>query len=182
MNLIQLAIRDVIMVEPTVHGDERGYFMETWSSRRFAEAGIAATFVQDNHSHSTLGTIRGLHYQLCQTQGKLVRVVNGSVFDVAVDLRRRSETFGHWVGIKLSAENRRQLWIPPGFAHGFAVLSSEADFVYKVTDYYHSESERTLLWNDPEVAIDWPIAPGLKPILSTKDQSGQPLRTTECFE
>jgi len=176
-----LSIPEVVLVEPQVFGDARGFFMETWQAAKFAEAGIGAAFVQDNHSRSSRGTLRGLHYQLVQTQGKLVRVVAGEVFDVAVDLRRSSPTFGRWVGAALSAENKRLLWIPPGFAHGFYVTSEYAEFVYKCTDYYHPQSERSLLWNDPRIGVAWPIPAGSEPLLSAKDRTGLPLASAECF-
>ena len=157
MNVTPTAIPDVMLVEPKVFGDERGFFFESWNRRALAAAGIDAEFVQDNHSRSRRGVLRGLHYQIEQPQGKLVRVVAGEVFDVAVDLRRSSPTFGRWVGVTLSAENRRMFWVPPGFAHGFVVLSESADFLYKTTDYWFPEHERTLLWNDPAVGIVWPV-------------------------
>lgn len=181
MRFTPTRIPEVILVEPEVHGDARGFFMETWHAARFAQAGIGAAFVQDNHSLSVQGTLRGLHYQLCHPQGKLVRVVRGAVFDVAVDLRRRSPDFGRWVGLELSAENRRMLWIPPGFAHGFYVLSPEAEFVYKCTDYYAPECERTLRWDDPELAIDWPLRGGSAPIVSDKDAAGLRLCEAEVY-
>ena len=182
MKFTPLAIPAVVLIEPQVFGDVRGFFMETWHAARFAEAGIGAAFVQDNHSRSGRGTLRGLHYQLVHTQGKLVRVVAGEIFDVAVDLRRSSPTFGRWVGSTLSAENKRLLWIPPGFAHGFYVTSDYADFVYKCTDYYHPQSERSLLWNDPQIGVDWPIPPGSEPLLSPKDRAGLPLASAESFQ
>ncbi len=169
MNFIPTKIPDVILVEPTVFGDHRGFFMETWQRKNFAENGIDYDFVQDNHSKSSHGILRGLHYQMEQTQGKLVRVVEGSVFDVAVDMRVSSETFGQWVGYELSAENHRMLWVPPEFAHGFYVMSETAEFVYKCTDYYAPEHEQSLLWNDPALAIDWQLVDGKAPILSDKD-------------
>ena len=175
-------IPDVILVEPKVFGDGRGFFMETYQAARFAAAGITAGFVQDNHSGSARGILRGLHYQIRQPQGKLVRVVVGEVFDVAVDLRRSSPTFGRWVGQRLSASNRLQIWIPPGFAHGFYVLSEWAEVVYKATDYYDPEWERTLLWNDPEVGVEWPLLEGRPPILSQKDAEGSLLQSAETFE
>ena len=181
MKFTPLAIPDVVLVEPQVFGDARGFFMETWQAARFAEAGIGATFVQDNHSRSSRGTLRGLHYQLVQTQGKLVRVVAGEVFDVAVDLRRSSPTFGRWVGTALSAENKHLVWIPPGFAHGFYVTSEYAEFVYKCTDYYHPQSERSLLWNDPQIGVAWPVPVGSEPLLSAKDRMGLRLSSAECF-
>lgn len=182
MNFLRLAIPEVILVEPEIFGDNRGYFMETWQAARFAAAGIDTSFVQDNHSRSCRGTLRGLHYQLVRPQGKLVRVIAGEVFDVAVDLRRGSPTFGHWVGETLSAENKRQIWLPPGFAHGFYVKSEFAEFTYKCTDYYHPQFERSLLWNDPALAISWPVPSGSEPILSAKDRAGVPLQSAECYE
>ncbi len=169
MKFIPSAIPDVILIEPNVFGDHRGFFMETWQRKTFAENGIDFDFVQDNHSKSAHGILRGLHYQMEQTQGKLVRVVEGSVFDVAVDMRRSSSTFGQWVGYELSADNRRMMWVPPGFAHGFYVMSDSAEFVYKCTDYYAPEHEQSLLWNDPALKIDWPLVNGKAPILSDKD-------------
>lgn len=162
---------EVLIVEPRVFGDERGFFTESWNQRAFAQAtGVTAGFVQDNHSRSAHGVLRGLHYQIVQPQGKLVRVVSGRVFDVAVDMRQSSPRLGHWAGVELSAENKRQLWVPPGFAHGFVVLSDSADFLYKTTEYYAPEHERALRWDDPHVGIRWPLAE-LKtpPVLSTKD-------------
>jgi dTDP-4-dehydrorhamnose 3,5-epimerase len=173
------AIADVLLIEPKVFGDPRGFFLESWNAKVFAETGIAATFVQDNHSRSPRGVLRGLHYQIRQPQGKLVRVVAGEVFDVAVDLRRTSPTFGRWVGERLSADNKRMLWIPPGFAHGFLVLSESADFLYKTTDYYAPEHERVLAWNDPELGIKWPLAG--TPTLSARDAAGTRLRDAEVF-
>jgi dTDP-4-dehydrorhamnose 3,5-epimerase len=163
------AIRDVLLLEPTVHRDQRGFFLESWREDRLASLGIAARFVQDNHSHSVQGTLRGLHYQVGSPQGKLVRVVSGEVFDVAVDLRRSSPTFGRWVSVGLSAENQTQLWIPPGFAHGFYVLSASADLLYKCTQYYNPAHDRTLRWDDPDIGITWPLVKGRPPILSPKD-------------
>ncbi|HWP95053.1 MAG TPA: dTDP-4-dehydrorhamnose 3,5-epimerase [Gammaproteobacteria bacterium] len=181
MEFVPLAIPDVVLVTPRVFGDDRGFFMETWEARKFTAAGIDAHFVQDNHSRSVRGTLRGLHYQIRQPQGKLVRVVDGAVFDVAVDLRRSSPSFGQWVGVTLSAENKQQLWIPPGFAHGFLVLSERADVIYKCTDFYAPEHERSLLWNDPTLAIDWPLAPGDVPLLSRKDSNGLPFEAIETY-
>lgn len=175
-------IPEVILIEPKVFGDDRGFFMETYQAARFAAAGIRADFVQDNHSGSVQGTLRGLHYQIRQPQGKLVRVVAGEVFDVAVDLRRSSPTFGRWVGQRLSASNRLQIWIPPGFAHGFYVLSDWAEVVYKATDYYAPEWERTLQWNDPEVGVEWPLNQRQPPVLSEKDSRGSLLRSAETYE
>jgi len=183
VKVIETAIPDVRIIEPRVFGDARGFFMETWSRRDFASGGIDADFVQDNHSRSVQGTLRGLHYQIQQPQGKLVRVTAGEVFDVAVDLRRASPTFGRWVGVMLSAENHRQLWVPPGFAHGFYVVSEVAEFQYKCTDYYAPEHERCIRWDDPGLGIEWPlIAGGGAPLLSDKDQNGMLLSESEIFE
>ena len=158
MNVIQTAIPGLLILEPKVFGDARGFFMESFNARAFAEAtGLDVNFVQDNHSRSAKGVLRGLHYQIEQAQGKLVRVTRGSVFDVAVDLRKSSASFGQWVGVELSEENNRQFWIPPGFAHGFLVTSDSADFLYKTTDYYAPEHERSLAWNDPDVGVAWPL-------------------------
>ncbi len=165
-------IPDVMIIQPKVFGDERGFFLESFNEREFAEAtGVTSKFVQDNHSMSKRGVLRGLHYQLEHTQGKLVRVVRGAVFDVAVDLRQSSKTFKQWVGVELSADNHKQLWVPPGFAHGFLVLSNEAEFLYKTTDYWHAASEQSLLWNDPAVGIQWPDM-GAAPSLAAKDAAG----------
>lgn len=173
MKVIETAIQDVKIIEPKVFGDERGFFMETWNQREFEKnvSGIHEKFVQDNHSKSFKGTLRGLHYQHQNTQGKLVRVVSGEVFDVAVDLRKNSLTFGQWVGVYLSAENKRQLWIPEGFAHGFYVTSEEAEFVYKCTNYYDPTSEVSVLWNDPVINIKWPFEEEVLPTLSLKDKT-----------
>ncbi|WBA07865.1 dTDP-4-dehydrorhamnose 3,5-epimerase [Salinivibrio kushneri] len=175
MQVIETTIPDVKIIEPSVFGDERGFFMETWHQQRFDEqvAGKPTSFVQDNHSKSAKGILRGLHYQTQNTQGKLVRVVSGEVFDVAVDLRQGSPTFGQWEGVYLSAENKRQLWIPEGFAHGFYVTSEEAEFVYKCTDFYNPASEVTLKWDDPELGIHWPVT--ADPRLSEKDKVGKSL-------
>jgi dTDP-4-dehydrorhamnose 3,5-epimerase len=174
-------IPGAILIEPAVYGDERGFFMETCREGEFAAAGIAGPFVQDNHSGSTQGTLRGLHYQIKQTQGKLLQVVNGEIFDVAVDLRRSSPTFGKWVGVLLSIDNKKQFWIPPGFAHGFYVLSEWANVIYKATDYYAPEWDRTLLWNDPEIGIEWPIVDGATLLVSEKDANGILLKDAEVF-
>lgn len=180
MKAIRLAIPDVILLEPRVFGDERGFFFESFNHREFEELiGHKVQFVQDNHSRSSKGVLRGLHYQIKQPQGKLVRVVVGEVFDVAVDLRKSSPTFGQWVGAKLSAENKHQLWVPEGFGHGFVVLSETAEFLYKTTDYYAPEYERSLLWNDPEVGIDWMFSGEIK--LSAKDESAKSLSQAEIF-
>ncbi len=175
-------IPEVLLIEPEVHVDERGFFFETFQAMEFSDHGIPSTFVQDNHTGSRGGILRGLHYQIRRTQGKLVRVLIGDVFDVAVDLRRSSPTFGQWVGTTLSAEDHHQLWIPEGFAHGFYVLSEWAELLYKVTDYYAPEWDRTLLWNDPEVGIEWPIDEGKIPVLSEKDVNGKRLFEAEVFE
>ena len=181
MNVIQTAIPDVLIIEPKVFGDARGFFYESFNGRAFDEAvGRHVEFVQDNHSRSSKGVLRGLHYQIQQPQGKLVRVARGAVFDVAVDVRKSSPTFGKWVGVELSEDNHRQLWVPPGFAHGFLVLSEAADFLYKTTDYYAPEFERCIRWDDPELAITWPLSD--VPQLSAKDAAGQRLQTAEVFE
>lgn len=174
-------IPEVVLIEPDVFGDERGFFMEIWQRRKFAAAGFDFDFVQDNHSRSVQRTLRGLHYQICQPQGKLVRVTVGEVFDVAVDLRRHSPTFGQWVGEYLSAENRRMIWVPPGFAHGFCVSSEVAEFQYKCTDYYAPEHERCLRWDDPRLAVAWPLPPGVEPVVSDKDRQGLLLDQAELF-
>jgi dTDP-4-dehydrorhamnose 3,5-epimerase len=175
-------IPDILLIEPTVYGDERGFFLETYQAKVFAAAGLNCSFVQDNHSGSRQGILRGLHYQIRQAQGKLVRVVAGEVYDVAVDLRRSSPYFGKWVGCSLSAQNKLQVWIPPGFAHGFYVVSEWAEVLYKATDLYAPHWERTLLWNDPDLGIPWPIPPGGAPLLSTKDREGKRLNEAEAYE
>ncbi len=181
MQVIATAIPDVLLLEPKVFGDARGFFFESYNRRAFQEAtGLDPDFVQDNHSRSAQGVLRGLHYQIQQPQGKLVRVVAGEVFDVAVDLRTKSPTFGRWVGEMLSAENKCMLWIPPGFAHGFVVLSEYAEFLYKTTDYYAPQHERCIAWNDPTLAIQWPAAIG-QPQLSTKDAQGVAFAAAETF-
>jgi dTDP-4-dehydrorhamnose 3,5-epimerase len=169
-------IPDVVVIEPAVYQDARGFFLESWHEARYAQAGIRLPFVQDNHSRSVCGTLRGLHYQSPRPQGKLVRAASGEIFDVAVDLRRSSPTFGRWVGVTLSDENRRQLWVPPGFAHGFYVTSESADIIYKCTDYYAPEHDRTLRWDDPDVGVAWPLVGGPGPLLSPKDAAGAPFR------
>lgn len=179
MNIIDTRIPDVKLFEPKVFGDERGFFMETFRDEWFRQNVAERTFVQENHSKSTQGVLRGLHYQTENTQGKLVRVVSGEVFDVAVDMRRDSPTFGHWVGEVLSADNKRQLWVPEGFAHGFYVLSDEAEFVYKCTDYYNPNAEHSLIWNDATVGIDWPLLG--EPSLSAKDLAGKMLAEAATF-
>lgn len=179
MNVVKTKISEVLLIEPAVFGDERGFFFESFNARHFADAvGAAVEFVQDNHSRSARGVLRGLHYQIKQPQGKLVRVVAGEVFDVAVDLRKNSPNFGRWMGAVLSAENKRQMWIPAGFAHGFVVTSESAEFLYKTTDYWAPEHERCIAWNDPTIGIDWPVA---HPLLSSKDQRGVLLADAEVF-
>jgi len=181
MDVIQTAIPDVFVIEPKVFGDERGFFMESFNEKTFREkTGVTSPFVQDNHSRSSKNVLRGLHYQIKQAQGKLVRVVLGEVYDVAVDIRKTSPTFGQWAGCLLSETNKKQFWVPPGFAHGFVVLSDTADFLYKTTDYYAPEYERSILWNDPEINIDWKIVG--EPILSAKDKAAVPLKEAEVFE
>ncbi|TVO68115.1 dTDP-4-dehydrorhamnose 3,5-epimerase [Denitromonas ohlonensis] len=180
MQVTATDLPEVMIIEPKVFGDARGFFLESFNAKAFAEAtGVDLPFVQDNHSRSAQGVLRGLHYQIKQAQGKLVRVVRGAVFDVAVDVRRSSPNFGRWVGVELSEDNNRQLWVPPGFAHGFLVLSDSADFLYKTTDYYAPEHERSVLWNDPAIGIDWPL-PG-EPLLSGKDKAGVLLKDAEVF-
>jgi len=179
MKVIQTTLPDVLLLEPRVYGDARGFFMESYNKRVFAELGLAVEFVQDNHSRSGRNVLRGLHYQIVQPQGKLVRVVRGAVFDVAVDLRRGSPTFGRWEGVELSEDNKRMLWIPPGFAHGFLVLSESADFLYKTTDFYAPEHERCIRWDDAEIGIAWPLLG--EPILSAKDRQGKRLREAEVY-
>jgi dTDP-4-dehydrorhamnose 3,5-epimerase len=181
MNIIPTAIPDAIIIEPQVFGDERGFFVETWNARAFAKVGLDLTFVQDNHSKSRKGTLRGLHYQIQHAQGKLVRVTAGEVFDVAVDLRRSSPTFGRWVGVTLSAENKRMFWVPPGFAHGFYVTSESAEFLYKCTDFYAPQFECSIRWDDPDLAIEWPLVGGQTPELSAKDQAAITLKDAEVF-
>ena len=182
MQATRLAIPDVMLIEPKVFGDARGFFFESFNQRAFNDAtGTNHQFVQDNHSRSSRGVLRGLHYQVQQPQGKLVRVVQGAVFDVAVDIRKSSPTFGQWVGAELSADNHRQLWVPPGLAHGFLVLSDTADFLYKTTDYYAPEHERCIAWNDPALAIVWPDM-GMAPCLSGKDQRGLGLAEAPVFD
>lgn len=178
MQIVQTAIPDVLIIEPNVFGDDRGFFYESFNAKRFAElTGVNAQFVQDNHSKSAKNVLRGLHYQVEQPQGKLVRVVAGEVFDVAVDIRQSSATFGQWVGVTLSAANKKQLWVPPGFAHGFLVLQDHTEFLYKTTDYYAPQFERCIAWNDAKLAIDWPLIDA--PLLSAKDAQGKSLQLAE---
>jgi dTDP-4-dehydrorhamnose 3,5-epimerase len=181
MKVVNTSIPDVKIIEAQVFGDERGFFMETFRASIMDELTGGKPFVQDNHSKSAQGILRGLHYQMQQTQGKLVRVVQGAVFDVAVDMRKDSATFGQWVGEVLSAENKKQLWVPEGFAHGFYVMTESAEFVYKCTDYYAPEFDRSLKWNDPEVGIEWPLVDGKQPLLSEKDESGKSFMEADTF-
>jgi len=181
MKVVDTAIPEVKVIEAQVFGDERGFFMETFRASIMDELTGGKPFVQDNHSKSAQGILRGLHYQMQQTQGKLVRVVQGAVFDVAVDMRKNSPTFGQWVGEVLSAENKKQLWVPEGFAHGFYVMTESAEFVYKCTDYYAPEFDRSLKWNDPEVGIEWPLVDGKQPLLSEKDENGKSFSEADTF-
>lgn len=182
MEVRPLHIPDVKVIEPDVFGDDRGFFMETWQERRFGDAGLDVDFVQDNRSRSRGGILRGLHYQIQSPQGKLVSVVRGEVYDVAVDMRASSPTFGQWVGITLSDANKLLLWVPPGFAHGFYVISESADFEYKCSDFYAPEHERTVAWDDPDLNIDWPLVAGESPLISEKDAAGKPFSEAEYFE
>jgi dTDP-4-dehydrorhamnose 3,5-epimerase len=182
MKVIPTEIPDVIEIEPRVFGDERGFFMETYQKEKFFQAGIPFEFVQDNHSTSVQGTLRGLHYQVSHIQGKLVRVIEGEIFDVAVDIRKSSSFFGKWVGAFLSAENKKQLWVPPGFAHGFYTLSPFARVLYKATDYYDPDGERCISWNDPTINIKWPLKPQVPLLLSAKDQKGAIFKEAEVFD
>ena len=181
MEFFPTALSGVVRIQPKAYGDDRGYFSETWQQKKFAAAGIDAHFVQDNHSHSIRHTLRGLHYQIQQPQGKLVRVVQGAAFDVAVDMRERSPTFGRWVGFELSAENQQMLWVPPGFAHGYLALSERVDFLYKCTDFYAPAHERAVRWDDPQVAVHWPLRAGTVPLLSPKDAIAPLLKDAERF-
>jgi dTDP-4-dehydrorhamnose 3,5-epimerase len=181
MKFLETPLHGVTLIEPKVFGDERGFFMETWQSGKFTQAGIDAAFLQDNQSRSKQWTLRGLHFQIAHTQGKLVRVSSGSVYDVVVDLRRSSPSFGQWWGVELSEENYRMLWVPPGLAHGMLVTSPIADFLYKCTDVYSPPDERTLAWDDPTVGIQWPLPPGVTPELSAKDQRGKSFADIEKF-
>ncbi len=182
MKFIATLLTDVTVIEPTIHGDDRGFFMETWHREKFRDGGVDFDFVQDNHSRSAKNTLRGLHYQIKQPQGKLVRVIAGEIFDVAVDIRRSSPTFGKWVGEYLSATNHKMLWVPPGFAHGFLVTSETADVCYKCTDYYAPEHDRGIRWDDPDIGISWPIAAGVTPLLSPKDMNAKLMSGAELFE
>ncbi|MFC0205020.1 dTDP-4-dehydrorhamnose 3,5-epimerase [Novosphingobium soli] len=180
MELIPTEIEGLLIVEPRVFGDERGFFLESWNRQTFAQLGLDLDFVQDNHSRSARGVLRGLHYQQPNPQGKLVRVVTGRAWDVAVDLRAGSPTYGRWAGVELSAENKRMFWVPPGFAHGFVSLEDGTDFLYKCTAFYDPANEHSLMWNDPEVGIEWPLE-GIEPQLSAKDKVGKPLHKVEAF-
>lgn len=182
MEFIATELPGVVLVQPKVFGDERGFFMETYRMDKFEQAGIPTRFVQDNHSRSQQGVLRGLHYQIQQAQGKLVRVIAGEVFDVAVDIRRNSSCFGKWTGARLSAENKREMWVPPGFAHGFYVLSEWAEVTYKTNDYYAPQWERSIAWNDPQICIQWPLIDGQQPSLSGKDMKAATLAEAEVFE
>lgn len=180
MRTLPTELDGVLLIEPEVHGDDRGFFLESWNERRFAEAGIQARFVQDNHSRSARGVLRGIHYQVRQPQGKLVRVTSGAVFDVAVDLRRSSPQFGKWAGIELSASNKRMLWVPQGFGHGFLALEDGTDLLYKCTDFYSPDDERGIAWNDPTIGIDWPLK-GSAPIISARDSGAPSLADAEIY-
>ena len=182
MKFTKTKIPDVILIEPDVVGDDRGFFMETWKADVFKAEGINAEFVQDNHSKSSQGILRGLHYQIKKSQGKLVRVVVGEVYDVAVDMRKNSGTFGQWVGENLSADNKKMLWVPPGFAHGFYVISDKAEFIYKCSDYYAPEYERSVKWNDPDLAITWPLVAGQHSVLSKKDAAAKLFCQADSFD
>ena len=181
MEFVPTRLPEVILIKPRVFGDERGFFLETWKEKRFAVAGIDAHFVQDNHSHSVRHTLRGLHFQILQPQGKLVRVAQGAVYDVAVDMRRSSPRFGQWVGVELSSENHHMLWVPPGFAHGYLALSERADFLYKCTDYYAPKHERAVRWDDPSIGVAWPLTRGAAPTVSPKDALAPLLAEAETF-
>jgi dTDP-4-dehydrorhamnose 3,5-epimerase len=181
MEFLPTRLPEVVLIKPRLYADERGYFLESWQELRFAEAGIRAHFVQDNHSHSRQFILRGLHYQVRNTQGKLVRVTHGSVYDVVVDMRRSSPQYGKWVGVELSADNHLALWVPPGFAHGYLTLSEDADFLYKCTDYYAPQHERAVRWNDPRIGVKWPLPEGVTPLLSPKDAVAPLLTDAECF-
>ena len=182
MEFIKTAIHEVVLIKPTVFGDQRGFFLETFRQREFVDSCADVNFVQENHSGSLKGILRGLHYQIRQAQGKLVHVVVGEIFDVAVDIRKSSPTFGKWVSARLSAENRHQLWVPAGFAHGFYVLSEWAEVLYKATDYHAPQWDRAIRWDDPDIGIDWPLVNGEFPLLSVKDAQAPPLRDAELFE
>jgi dTDP-4-dehydrorhamnose 3,5-epimerase len=181
MEFVPTRLPEVVLIKPRVFSDERGFFYESWHERKFAAAGIAARFVQDNHSHSVRHTLRGLHYQIRQPQGKLVWVTRGEVFDVAVDIRRGSARFGQWVGVLLNEQNRHSLWVPPGFAHGYLAISEQVDLLYKCTDFYAPEHERAIAWNDRDMGIEWPLAAGVVPMLSSKDAIASSLSAAQAF-
>jgi dTDP-4-dehydrorhamnose 3,5-epimerase len=181
MEFVPTRLPEVVLIKPKVFGDNRGYFLESWQQKKFSDAGIDANFVQDNHSHSAQWTLRGMHYQIQQTQGKLVRVSRGAVYDVAIDVRRSSPRFGQWVGVELSDVNHQMLWVPPGFAHGFLALSETVDFLYKCTDLYAPQHERTIRWDDPEVGIEWPLPKGVEPLLAARDAQANGIKTAEVF-
>lgn len=181
MEVQETSLSGVMLIRPKMFGDDRGFFLESWNERLFADAGINAEFVQDNHSRSARNVLRGLHYQLEKPQGKLVRVIKGAVFDAVVDVRRRSPTFGKWLGLELSEANQLMLWVPPGFAHGFLVTGDSADFVYKCTEFYAPETERVIRWDDPEIGVQWPLPRGMSPALSSRDQLGRLLIHSDCF-
>lgn len=181
MEFIPTQLPEVILIKPKVFGDARGYFLESWQRQKFAEAGIHADFVQDNHSHSSQWILRGMHYQIQHTQGKLVRVCRGAVYDAVIDVRRSSPNFGRWVGVELSDTNHHMLWVPPGFAHGFLALTDDVDFIYKCTDVYSPQYERTIRWDDPEVGIQWPIPHGVAPKLAARDADAPALTSAEVF-
>lgn len=181
MEFVPTRIPEVVLIKPRVFGDSRGYFLETWQESKFASAGIATHFVQDNHSHSSQWILRGMHYQVQHSQGKLVRVTRGAVFDVAVDVRRSASTFGQWVGVELNDVNHHMLWVPPGFAHGFLALSDTVDFIYKCTDFYAPQHERTIRWNDPDVGIEWPLPASVLPLLAARDATAPGIKDVECL-
>lgn len=181
MEFVPTRLPEVVLIKPKMFGDARGYFLESWQRDKFAAAGINAEFVQDNHSHSTQWILRGMHYQIAQTQGKLVRVTRGAVYDVAIDIRRSSPRFGQWVGVELNDSNHHMLWVPPGFAHGFLALSEQVDFLYKCTDLYAPQHERTVRWNDPDVGIEWPLPAGVAPILAPRDAQAGGIKQAEVF-
>ena len=181
MEFAPTRLPEVVLIKPRVLGDARGFLFESWNEQQFGRAGIAARFVQDNHSHSSRHTLRGLHYQIQQPQGKLVRVTRGEVFDVTVDVRHSSPRFGHWVGAHLSASNHHMLWVPPGFAHGYLALTDEVDFLYKCTEFYAPQHERVIRWNDPTLAVEWPLSAGVTPILSERDRNAPVFQDAECF-
>lgn len=181
MEFVPTRLPEVVLIKPKVFGDSRGYFLESWQQKKFADAGIEANFVQDNHSHSSQWILRGMHYQIRQTQGKLVRVTRGAVYDVAIDIRRSSPRFGQWVGVELNDTNHHMLWVPPGFAHGFVALTDQVDFLYKCTDLYAPQYERTIRWDDPAVGIEWPLPAGVTPLLAARDAQAGGIQDVEVF-